>query len=180
MRHKAGDKFIIEIKSVLDNAVIHPYATSLGAMSDEELDRLPQLISGVDTFSYNKGLEDAWEAAKKIVFNSDEGGFDMSELREIFNIESIVDIFEQYKPQGVIERFREHQKKIRLGDEVINTNKDSNFYNFKGIVIEEYLGGGKRVLWSNGRTSRMKTDCLAKTGKDKIDAFNALLGVIGE
>lgn len=34
--------------------------------------------------NYNKGLNDAWELAKKIVINSDDGGYTAQELEEMF------------------------------------------------------------------------------------------------
>lgn len=71
MSYKVGDKFVIEITKIT-NAFSGPiywcddFDTPL-ALSEEALNGLPRLVSGVNEYSYNKGWTDACEAFMRAV-----------------------------------------------------------------------------------------------------------------
>ena len=68
--------------------------------------------------SYELGLNMAWEAAYKLVFNQ-------GNIRDVFDTESLGSIFEEYSATEAIEKIRAYEEKqkkqddeIRVGDEV--------------------------------------------------------------
>ena len=75
--------------------------------------------------AYNKGLEDAWECAKKIYFTPEAGGLSRDELIDIFG--KSYDIPRKYSAKQAIDKIKEYEKKhktddeIKVGDEVIST-----------------------------------------------------------
>lgn len=85
-------------------------------------------------FFYELGLNDAWKAARKLVF------MDYGERNKVlgYNLDSVNEIFAKCTASEAIEKLckYEEQKKqaneIRVGDEVVNNNGD------KGIVLCYY------------------------------------------
>ena len=93
MKYRVGDKFILEIQGVRNEEYHeYPYETEIDYNSEGELDKLQMLVNGVDTYSYNKGAEDAWELTKLIITNYDKGGLKLTELREVFGTHNINNI----------------------------------------------------------------------------------------
>lgn len=86
--YKTGDKFIIELGEQVGNLFKVKGFNAL-VFDEHGLNKLGQLVQGVDQFSYRKGAEkgaeEAWELATKIVVLSCNGGFSGDEMREIFN-----------------------------------------------------------------------------------------------
>lgn len=73
---------------------------------------------------YQRGLDDAWEAARKVAFNSDDGGLSIDELDEIFGCYSLQGVFKAYSAQQTIAKLKAYEEKkaddeIKVGDEVI-------------------------------------------------------------
>jgi len=86
--------------------------------------------------SYQEGLSDAWEAARKIWEN------DMDTLQEIFGwVPMRMDVFLKYTASECIEKIRQYEQRqeeqIQVGDEVENTQTGVKF-----IVTH---------LWKNNR-----------------------------
>ena len=72
---------------------------------------------------YQRGLNDAWECARKIVCDDSCGGMSMKELVEIFNKSSDAYILRDFTAQQAIEMLKAHEKKqadnkIGVGDVV--------------------------------------------------------------
>lgn len=65
-----------------------------------------------------QGLEDAWEYAKKIVLNPDDGGLGLSELNEIFGFYTIQSIFKNYTVQQAIEKLKAYEKEQKADDTI--------------------------------------------------------------
>lgn len=86
--------------------------------------------------AYRKGLDDAWEAAGKVVFSRDEGGTSISDLDEIFGYCTIQQVFRRYTASEAIAKLKAYEEKqkaddeIKVGDEVISLKVN-------GEVIEE-------------------------------------------
>ena len=74
--------------------------------------------------AYQRGLDDAWEAARKIVADTDHGGFAMGALCEIFDTRSYTYIMNENTAQEAVDKikaYEDEQKKkdrIEVGDEV--------------------------------------------------------------
>lgn len=77
---------------------------------------------------YEKGLEDAWECARKLILSCGEGGYDAGTIGNIFGM-SYHDVLKECKPNKVVEIFKEYEqqkqdatdindRKIKVGDEV--------------------------------------------------------------
>ena len=128
----------------------------------------------VVTTSYEKGLNDAWECLKKIVFEKCDDGLTFTEIIKIFDGKCLTsEILNGYSPSEAIAKIKEYEKKqeqaddeIEVGDEVI---EGKVFNSGKGIVtfvspIVTY------VVWYDGSTGRRKLEDLKKTGRhfDKI------------
>ena len=89
--------------------------------------------------AYKKGLNDAWECIKKLVFDKNDGGLTFTEIAEIFDGERLsAEILESYSASEAIAKIKEYEEKqnqadneIKVGDEVV----DGKVFNSgKGIV----------------------------------------------
>lgn len=76
----------------------------------------------IEEESYNQGLNDAWELAKKIIVGKNEGGYLISELIGIFGYIEFDKIVSNFTPQKAIaraeayEKEQKEQKEIKIGD----------------------------------------------------------------
>lgn len=146
MKYKVGDKFIVEIEEIYNGDLakheehmhLHRIKGFNSLVLDEYgLDRLQQInpklkIEDIDDMlaeydlkkeSYEKGLNDAWELAKKLA--------DMSfqERADIFGYcrKGIVvpDILKDFTPQEALAKIEAYEKsqQIQVGDVVVNINQ---------------------------------------------------------
>lgn len=67
---------------------------------------------------YQRGLNDAWEASKKVVLNPDEGGLDIQELNEVFNCATIQQVFRRYTLSEVIAKLKAYEEKRKADEEI--------------------------------------------------------------
>lgn len=113
---------------------------------------------------YQRGLNDAWEAAKKVVVNPNEGGLDIPALDEIFGCATIQQVFRKYSVSEVIVKLKAYEEELKVRDEVL-------VYGNRGVVTyicnEDYT-----VMMYDGSCGKWKRADLKKTGKrhdiDKI------------
>ena len=111
---------------------------------------------------YQKGLKDAWEAARKIA--SDNAGRNYA----IFGQHFTVEILNTHSASECIEKIRayeqEKEEQIQVGDEVINTQTDARF-----IVTHMWVNnsGEKGVSGFNYGCSAFSTtlDLIRKSGR---------------
>lgn len=59
--------------------------------------------------AYQKGLEDAWECARKLILSCGEGGYDAGTIKDLFGM-SYHDVLKECKPSKVIEIFKEYEQ----------------------------------------------------------------------
>lgn len=118
MKIKNGDKFpTTEFKAV------KPYTEP----------NLEQVKRDYDAW-YEKGLADAWEAAKKVAYYWIWSG-QTSEAEEIFGTDDVIAIFKSYSASEAIEKIRQYEQEkeeIQVGDEVKSGDE-------KYIVLQKYL-----------------------------------------
>lgn len=119
---KEGDKLIIEVERMADLNWRLWYIKGLqGVFSDVSLEKLQKYD---ETEAYNKGLQDAWEAAGKLIKPSFDGGIPLDDIDRIFCSSSFTKIFDDIKASQAIERIKAYETKkaeeqeIRVGDEV--------------------------------------------------------------
>ena len=86
---------------------------------NETEDLAYQLYSPKIEEAYQRGLNDAWEAARKIRLNANEGGLSTDALTIIFGNKTINQIFKELSASEVTEKIRQYeQKEIKVGHEV--------------------------------------------------------------
>ncbi len=69
---------------------------------------------------YLRGLADAWEAARKILFNPDDGGMSAVDVNEVFG-ENSWTVMKDFSASEVVAKIKEYEDskhKIKVGDEV--------------------------------------------------------------
>lgn len=59
---------------------------------------------------YKKGLEDAWECARKIVLGTDKGGIDVEDLIKIFDVRSAYGILESVSINDAMQKIKEYEQ----------------------------------------------------------------------
>ncbi len=83
---------------------------------------------------YALGLEIAWEAARKILFNPDDGGMSAVDVNEVFG-ENSWTVMKDFSASEVVAKIKEYEdskQKIKVGDEV---ECDDERY----VVLQKYL-----------------------------------------
>lgn len=120
--------------------------------------------------AYNKGLDDAWELAKKIVLPDHLGGYTVDELKDIFGKNTFASLMNTFSPQEALAKVKVYEEKhneIRVGDVV----------EFKDGYIESIVtkvdGYTIYKLFKSGDCNSCDKKDLKKTGKhyDSIDEF---------
>lgn len=127
--------------------------------------------------AYEKGSNDSWECAKKIICDVSYDGYSTDTLRKIFDTANISDIFSIFSPSEAIAKIKEYEEKqkqandeIKVGDEVVDRGvSDSG----KGIVtfVSPLL---LYVLWDDGSTGIRKLTDVKKTGRTFPKIFEVL------
>lgn len=118
--------------------------------------------------AYQKGLDDAWECANRIVAQPSDGGFSITQLGLIFSQASVASVLSKYSASEAIDKIKEYEYKekkkaddeIKVGDEVMVDER-------RMLVLGVDSGGWKQ-LWcpSSGLVyDNIATSEMTKTGK---------------
>ena len=112
--------------------------------------------------TYQRGLEDAWEAARRIVVDTDHGGLALGTLSEIFGTQSYSYIMRENTAQDAIAKLKTYEDKqkdrIEVGDEVIAPCG-------KAVVTLIETDDLVHYLYSGGDYGCIEPQKLKKTGK---------------
>ena len=175
MKYRVGDKFILEIQGVRNEEYHeYPYETEIDYNSEDELDKLPMLVNGVDTYSYNKGAEDAWELMKRI--NEPRTMPENLEMFRALGVSEFCKVLELLTPQEAKVKFdawKKANKEIKVGD-VVNIKNNRNA---SGIVFA-IKGEWCSLAWSDGYCGSYLATDLIKTGENHADEVTALTGLL--
>jgi hypothetical protein len=109
---------------------------------------------------YKQGLDDAWECARKILFD-----YTLTDVKEKFGTDTFCGIIEKYSASETIAKIKEYEEKqkrveIKVGDEVYLL--DGNYHSVVTSLFEE---GKKAVLitqngkWSTEFISNLRKTC---------------------
>ena len=113
--------------------------------------------------AYNKGLEDAWELAKKFYLNVKDGGLSYIDIGNIYGM-PIYEILQHMTPQEALAKLEAYEKKqneIKVGDVVTTINGECGY-----IVTNIQLPNTLHCINSrNGYALQMKISSVKKTGK---------------
>lgn len=187
-KYHKGDKFIVEIKEVInsDNGTLYRSNFSTLVFNDYGLDSLHQAITPAEDGlvdkskveeAYNKGLNDGrnevWELADKL------NNMPMQDIIDIygFNVDRC-SVYSKITPQEALAKLeayeKEQEKKIVAGDIVTTINGECEF-----LVTNVQLPNTiHTVNTRNGYIQTMRVGSVKKTGKH-ID-IQSVLQQIGE
>lgn len=134
-----------------------------------------------EAVSYQKGLSDAWEAAKKIGVLPSCGGIDGRAMMAVFGTVDISEVFNKFCPSEAIAKLKiyEEQKnnnEIKVGDEVESLYDDrtviENTIPWVVTWIREGYNGKKSYYGIDAEGTLRNNDFVRKTGRrfgiDKI------------
>lgn len=134
---------------------------------------------GNEEDAYNKGLNDAWKLAKKILLPVGYGGIVIEDLNKMFDVPSTRRashwILKEFTPQEALAKLEAYEKskeEIKVGDVVYNSNNNQN-----AMVLQVNKDRkNATVIELFGDKLQMHTPplgALIKTGT-KIDLFSFL------
>lgn len=186
-KYNVGDKFVIEIAEIFRNNeddIIHEaelyriQGFNTLVFDDYGLDKLQKInpklkIEDIDDMlaehdlkkeSYEKGLTDAWELARKIALYEENGGYSSEYIINAFGIQSHQKVLMTFNPQEALAKIEAYEKKkaeIKVGDVVTTINGECEY-----LVTNIQLPNTLHVVNSrNGYTQQMRIDVTKKTGK---------------
>jgi len=125
-----------------------------------------QIAKDIQDEAYQRGLNDAWEAARKIITWPDRSLVNS----DAFDLDPGENIFTKYSASEAIERLKSYEDdKIKRGDIV----------NVKGSCKDDLLGVVTKVwkdncyiMWDDGSGGTWSKDSVVKTGKHiDVDKF---------
>lgn len=176
-KYKKGDKFICEIREVINCERATLYRSNFNTLvfDDYGLDRLPKYVEPDNKEGYRKGCADTWGMVREI------DSMPNSEKIKIFGYADLLSILGIYDPEeaaALLIEYKEDKEKqeIKYGDEVKHPS------GLTGIVVHVYCDGlAIRVYWKETCTiSRYeKSNGIEKTGRNFADKLSALLNEIG-
>lgn len=67
--------------------------------------------------AYQQGLNEAWEAARKVVLNPEDGGLDILELDKVFNCATIQQVFRRYTLSETIAKLKAYEEKQKADED---------------------------------------------------------------
>ena len=111
--------------------------------------------------AYQRGLNDAWDAARKIVLSREDGGlFSYEERKAVFGCGNYMALKTFLAPEAIkkIRQYEQEQKDFKVGDEVISDE------DIKGVTVDmdDYL---LHVLDENGVIQAWPREDAVKTGR---------------
>lgn len=129
-----------------------------------------EVCDGLAKDIYQRGLDDAWEAARKVALNPNENGLSLEEVYEIFGCATIQQAFRRYSAQQTIAKLKAYEKEQKKEDE-IEVRDEVIAYGCRGVVTYVHKNL-YTVMMSDGSCGNWGKGELKKTGKkhdiDKI------------
>ena len=90
--------------------------------------------------AYQRGLDDAWKAARKIVCDDE---LDWNTLLHLFNRSNFVGIFGDFSPSEAIAKLKAYEEKQKADDEI--EEKITGFHDCNGYTVDEVINRLKRM-----------------------------------
>ena len=170
-------KYIIEIPDdvqyvLLNGKADNKYYTAVRQIAElEELnsDYINENFGELQDEAYQAGLNDAWEAARRIVVDTDHGGLALGTLSGIFGTQSYSYIMRENTAQQAIDKIKAYEHKdsdrIEVGDEV-DWDGDKYVvtylnYSFETSEITDY----DLLAYDGSVVDHVKKCTFTKTGK---------------
>lgn len=178
-KYHKGDKFIVEIKEVIesDNGRLYRSDFKTLTFDDNGLDKLQKYNKPTiseDTLemermkALNEGRNEVWELVNKLFGYSCDTKLTNEDLKKIFGSACEMDILRNFTPQEALaklEAYEKEQNEIKVGDAVEATDLFGDV--FKGIVLDFKDGAENEVfvLDENGCVDVWEIADCKKTGK---------------
>ena len=123
--------------------------------------------------TYQRGLNDAWDAARKITGSVMDGCFNYNELNVLFGSKYPESIINKYSAYECIEKIRqyEQEQQIQVGDEVV-------FYNGEKCVVTVVEDGQVAEVMDKGGFSMRMDDGLRNSMKKTGRHFPEIVKVL--
>ena len=119
-----GKKYLLEIEENKDGRFawsnFAPYAApdleqirqkayKEGVEDGKRLCPAPEVCNDM---AYQKGLSDAWDAARKLLFNKSSGGigFNAKTIKEVFGVSDDFEVLRDYSASEAIEKIRQYEQ----------------------------------------------------------------------
>ena len=147
---------------------------------EEYLDRVCSKICEIPLTdkSYQDGLSDAWECARKIILCQSKGGFSADAYTKIFGYDlTTYEVLKNYTASEALTKIKEYEEKeneIKLWDEVIIKKSSYGYAGHKGIVVDVQCTDEVQVLLKPGVTYYYDTAKIKRTGKSYPELANIL------
>lgn len=177
-----GDKYIIEIRdlgvgndtyylknSVLDHVVVSGRALRGFEKYDPESE-------------YQRGLDDAWEAAKKIINLPRDGGLTVYDLINIFGVDydDPEKVLKDFKGESAVKRIATYEAKKKAEEEIKVGDEVETDYTGNGIIVEKPKNGWCVIIGKGfARHTIHKSHIIKKTGRH-FPQVSELLGAMKE
>ena len=120
--------------------------------------------------AYQKGLDDAWDAARKIFGSNVDGGYCMEQIREILGKRSLfctTDVIRQCTINEVIEKLKAYEEKQKAADE-IKVGDEVRWGEDLLVVTRFYENGGFNWcdgISKDGRAFHVLAENVSKTNR---------------
>lgn len=111
--------------------------------------------------TYEDGLNEAWELARYISCTPNEGGKSIEWVEDVFGCGNRRDVLRNHSASEVIVKIEEYENRIKVGDEVI----DSNGMLEKRSVVVRVSGSVITIMEGDGTVSRWEKEDFKKTGR---------------
>ena len=176
---KVGDKVLVEaeIIEINENSSGRYKVASASFEYNPSSTLMPRHIYVDEVYpifskTYEDGLREAWELARRIICNTESGGLHTSELEQIFGYAEFDDVLKNCTPQEAAATIAEwEEKEIHVNDEVRFEGNIGVVYDIKGGKMCEIMGRNADLY------VRRKED-LTKTGRT-IDIAGLLTQIGG-
>ncbi len=160
--YKVGDKVLVEARVVRKEKRIGEYQIKINSYTDdswvekEKIYPLTAKDTNIPTKTYEDGLNEAWELAKKLFLYPHEGGYNSTELEEIFGR---TEHLWKLSPQEAAAKIAEWESRqdIHVGDLVR--------VGFGYGVVTSVHKENCYVLWTDGSSGCRDKKYLTKTGR---------------
>lgn len=171
-KYKIGDKFLIEIEDdvLMEHGVLYKIKGFNALVFDEYgLDKLqkyeeekyrPSELDKYRQKAYEEGMKEAWEVARSICCEEEDGGIPVIELSTIFNnsITGTLRTFSAIEAKEKIDAWRKSKCEIKVG-EVVKHVYDGT----KGIVMDITPKDELMVFTENGCIETWSNETVYRT-----------------
>lgn len=76
------------------------------------------LVADASSAEYQRGLDDAWEAARRISILESDGGYSWKEMKSIFGTDSASEIYVLHTATEAINKIKAYEEKQKADDEI--------------------------------------------------------------